>query len=271
METILEKIQNKFSYLNIRVVEKQEDCYRITFGGEITSIKIPWNLDIVYDDENELKHYHNRIKFDSTSIKIRKEIARLRIFGDSMKLHLGCGKRDFGDGWINITADNLPHVYSHDVTRLPFEDNTAELIYASHLIAYFDQHEIKEVLKEWYRVLKPGGTIRLATPDLNALLVVYAETEELNHIIGPIFGRWNPSGKDNTIYHKMVYDYKTLYNVLVEAGFHSVEKYDWKSTEHAQFDDHSRAHFPHDPEAIDTGKFTDRHTLISLNVEATKP
>ena len=48
----------------------------------------------------------------------------------------------------------------------------------------------------------------------------------------------------------------------MEVGFKNVERYDWRETEHAEFDDHSQAYLPH----MDK----ENGTLISLNVECTK-
>jgi len=67
---------------------------------------------------------------------------------------------------------------------------------------------------------------------------------------------------EETIYHKTVYDFPDLSSTLESCGFSDVSMYDWKDTEHSQFDDHSQAYFPH----MDK----DNGTLISLNVEATK-
>ena len=87
-----------------------------------------------------------------------------------MKLHLGCGKRNF-EGWINVDLANFPHVHhKSSVGDLKmFEDNTADLIYSSHTLEYFDRLEVVSVLKEWHRVLKSGATLRVAVPNFKAL------------------------------------------------------------------------------------------------------
>ena len=79
-----------------------------------------------------------------------------------MKIHLGCGKRNFGTDWIHIDGSNYEHVQYHNITKLPFDDNTCDLIYASHVFEYFDRDEAVDILNEWKRVLKPGGILRLA-------------------------------------------------------------------------------------------------------------
>ena len=61
-----------------------------------------------------------------------------------IKINLGCGKRNFGKDWIHIDGGNYSHLDSHDIINLPY--NNIDLIYASHLIGYFDREEMmKEV------------------------------------------------------------------------------------------------------------------------------
>ena len=67
---------------------------------------------------------------------------------------------------------------------------------------------------------------------------------------------------NNCIYHKTVYDFKSLEGVLLKAGFKAIKKYDWRNTDHSNFDDHSQAYIPH----MDK----ENGTLISLNVECIK-
>jgi len=50
--------------------------------------------------------------------------------------------------------------------------------------------------------------------------------------------------------------------VLKSVGIESVERYDWRDTEHADFDDHSQAYIPH----MDK----ENGVLVSLNVQGTK-
>jgi predicted SAM-dependent methyltransferase len=48
---------------------------------------------------------------------------------------------------------------------LPIEDNVAELVYSSHTIEHVSDEAVRNMLRESYRILKPGGGIRLTTPD----------------------------------------------------------------------------------------------------------
>ena len=169
------------------------------------------------------------------------------------KLHIGCGKRDFGPEWIHIDGGKYPHVSHNKVTKLPFKNQSISVIYSSHLIAYFDRFEILDVLTEWHRVLEPGGVLRLATPDFFRMIRMYNDSKiKLDDIHGPLYGRMEMNGR--VIYHKTTYDYPSLTRYLMLAGFKNVKRYDHRQTEHALFDDHSAAYL--------------KQELISLNVEA---
>ena len=178
-----------------------------------------------------------------------------------IKLHIGCGKRYFGNEWIHIDGADYPHIKFKNVTKLEFENKSVDLIYSSHLIEYFDREEIKNVLTEWYRVLKFGGILRVAVPDFRQISILYCcGMFPLKNFLGPLYGKINLN--DQTIYHKTVYDFESLEEVLKNIGFKDVKKYDWKNTEHSHIDDHSQAYLPHMNK--ETG------FLISLNIECYK-
>ena len=184
-----------------------------------------------------------------------------------MKLHLGCGKRRL-PGYTHVDLAGFDHIdHRHDIATLPmFEDNSVDLIYSSHTLEYFDRVQVIPVLEEWRRVLKPGGTLRLAVPDFEALAQVYAKNKELGQIVGPLYGRWPVPGTDLVVYHKTVYDFPSLRSVLEDAGFAGVRKWDWREVftgEIKGHDDFSQAYLPHMDK--EHGK------LVSLNVEADKP
>ena len=180
-----------------------------------------------------------------------------------IKLNLGCGWRNFGSDWIHIDGGDYDHLDYTDITKLELEDDSVDLIYASHVLEYFDINQAKAALREWRRVLKPGGELRVAVPDFEAMNTLYHNGNiKLKDIIGPLYGRM-PMG-DNMIYHKTTYDYESLYLLLYELAYNDIKRYDWREYEvHRQNDDHSKAYL--DPKGDkDTG------TLISLNVTCNK-
>jgi predicted SAM-dependent methyltransferase len=179
-----------------------------------------------------------------------------------MKLHLGCGER-YLDGFTHVDLAKYDHIdYEIPVDNLEiFSDNSVEEIYASHVIEYFDREEIKTVLKEWNRVLKENGVLRLAVPNFPELIKVYETSDDLSKILGPLYGKWKINTK--SIYHKTVYDEKSLAVILEQAGFRNIRKWDWKTVfNDKDYDDHSQAYFPH------MDKENGIH--VSLNLECNK-
>lgn len=190
------------------------------------------------------------------------------------KLHLCCGSRNFGSDWVHIDGMPQPHLdyQIRDLGCLPFPDESFDLIYCSYAIGYFDREGVIPILKEWQRVLKRGGTLRLATPDFDAINYLYRKGEyKLDDLLGLLHGKWEFEGNNKKfIYFKTSYDFVSLRDLLKSVGFEKINLYDFRDTEHSEFDDHSKAHLPHIQESIDSGVFLPEQTLVSLNVECRK-
>jgi len=180
-----------------------------------------------------------------------------------IKIHVGCGKRDFGKDWIHVDGEKHPHVDHDDIWLNWYDPETVDIIYASHFIEYFDRERVMDLLENWYKCLKNGGTLRIAVPDFEAMARLYVSDPEkfpLSNFLGPLYGKI--SLNNSFVYHKTCYDLKSLSGVLRLIGFREVHRYDWKKTEHADIDDCSQAYLPH--------LNKDKGNLISLNVEAIK-
>lgn len=158
----------------------------------------------------------------------------------------------------------LPHVdHVQDLRDLSnFTDGSAELIYACQVVEYFDREEVGTVLREWWRVLAPGGILRLSVPNFAVIAKLYGAGLELEWFLGTLYGRID--GGDGTfIYHRTTYDERSLTKVLLAAGFDGIEPWDWRATEHWEVDDFSQAYFPHMEK--------ERGILWNLNLQGRKP
>jgi len=181
---------------------------------------------------------------------------------ESMKLHLGCGKRNFGPEWIHIDGGNFEHLSYKNITDLSqFNNESVDLIYASHVIEYFDREEVIPLLQEWKRVLKKGGVLRLAVPNFSIMCNLYIKGVYGNdRFLGSLYGKMKMN--NNFIYHKTVYDEESLKEVLVSIGFSKTKLWNWRETDHSHIDDCSQAYLPH------MDKENGIH--MSLNMEAVK-
>jgi len=146
-----------------------------------------------------------------------------------VKINLGCGWRNFGKDWHHVDGGDYDHLDSHDIFNLPFEDNSIDLLYASHVIEYFPRNVIVGILDNWRSKLKPGGKLRLAVPDFEVMSNLYSKGEHvLDSFLGPLYGKMDMDGE--YIYHKTVYDYNSLSNVLLQTGYSGIERWDWRQT-----------------------------------------
>ena len=81
-------------------------------------------------------------------------------------LELGPGPEQI-PGFETLDIVNGKHVdYVYDAAkRLPFDDNTFDLIYASHVLEHIPWYQTVDVLTQWVRILKPGGHLEVWVPD----------------------------------------------------------------------------------------------------------
>jgi predicted SAM-dependent methyltransferase len=89
-------------------------------------------------------------------------------------VNLGCGRRVHSD-WTN--CDLVPasaDVLSVDVRRdLPFDRETCDAIYASHVLEHLAIGEARRLVAELFRVLTSGGVVRIVVPDLEGIVRAY--------------------------------------------------------------------------------------------------
>jgi len=93
-------------------------------------------------------------------------------------LNLGCGARFCtAADWINIDFQSFsPDVNQYDLKQgIPFEDESVDAVYHSHVLEHFPPAEAIKFLAECRRVLKPGGVIRVVVPDLESIAKAYLQ------------------------------------------------------------------------------------------------
>lgn len=173
-------------------------------------------------------------------------------------ISLGCGEIN-APGFINVDAVPYSHVhYVQEVDDLSiFPNKYADLIYASHVLEHISHKDLFKVLREWYRVLKYGGVLRLSVPDFDKLIEIYSsEEKDIRAIIMPLMG-----GQDYAYnFHKSVFNEKYLTELLLSVGFKEVRKWNPEKVELHSFDDWASR-----PIEIKGRKYP-----VSLNIEGVK-
>lgn len=155
-----------------------------------------------------------------------------------LKLNLGSGSSPM-EGYQNLDNKNgwLGHLLD------TYGDGTVDEVRASHILEHFPHGQVAEVVKEWARVLKPGGRLKIAVPDFDWIVKAYSNGHRgdtrLEHYL---FG----GQVDGDDYHKAFFNEDKLKALLEGAGLVDVKRWE------ADADDCSAYH-------------------VSLNLEASKP
>jgi len=89
-------------------------------------------------------------------------------------INLGCGNRFLND-WTNVDfISSNAYVLSHNLLKpIPFEENSFDVVYHSHVLEHFTKSDAERFINECYRILKPGGVMRIAVPDLEPIAKNY--------------------------------------------------------------------------------------------------
>jgi predicted SAM-dependent methyltransferase len=149
-------------------------------------------------------------------------------------LHLGCGPIHL-EGWVNVDNQqaHMPLVCM-DYLKLScaFDENSADAIFACHTIEHLDYPaDTVRFFEQTFKVLKPGGTLRVVVPDLTLIAEAYADGSDLKFIYGTE-GKWfyhkeNSAAERFHFFmhaweHKMVFDFSLLAMLAEDAGFSNI-------------------------------------------------
>jgi len=182
----------------------------------------------------------------------RRELRRARsLFGpaagvrayldehDVRKLQLGAGPNELA-GWLNTDRDpETPHAFYLDAThRFPLPGRSFDYVFSEHQIEHLTYRRGLFMLRECFRVLRPGGRIRIATPDLATIgglagselsdeqrryvrwaietFVPEAPRDLAAFAINNAFRNWG---------HRFLYDEPALHHALAETGFTDIRRY----------------------------------------------
>ena len=125
-----------------------------------------------------------------------------------------------GDGWLNadFVYTRLPvgvvcedwrtgrYILRQDAgRRWPFEDGSFDIVYSEHMFEHVLPTDGAAFLKEMYRVLRPGGVLRVTTPDLEKYLLGYARRHEGDTFLQAHAARFPPMGKLGPPYLSLIH------------------------------------------------------------------
>jgi len=146
-----------------------------------------------------------------------------------MKLEIGPGKTKIGIDWKTFGMENADIIGNLE-DKLPFPNNSFDLVYMSHVLEHVRWWKTVAVLKEVYRILSPDGVIEIWVPDFEYIVKCYlnkrcgdewrkynSDNDFMTWINGRIFTygeKWN--------WHRCIFDYDSLNKNLRAAGFKNI-------------------------------------------------
>jgi SAM-dependent methyltransferase len=195
-----------------------------------------------------------------------------------VKLNIGCGPNLFVDeGWLNYDREPIPDHFPQYFRQMPWynflphqqrvakfyqeggmlyfmtcdmvkglpqhTDNSVDFIYKGQIIEHYNPiYQLPFVLQECYRVLKPGGIIRMTTPDLDLLINAYKNNEmskfnndqpDFYKTAPPslqlallMYGASGPDCRfDHYEGHYCLYNQESMTKILTDAGFKDIVYY----------------------------------------------
>jgi predicted SAM-dependent methyltransferase len=148
---------------------------------------------------------------------------------EGVNLNIGCGKKlwkgfiniDFPDNWSGRRPD-----IECDIRHIPLPTDYVDIAYSIHVLEHFYRWEATEVLKEWVRVLKPGGKLVVEVPCLDKILGKFNHYIKNQQEINPqttmhrLYG--DPRYKEPVMVHRWCYPTQELVELFKTAGLKDV-------------------------------------------------
>jgi predicted SAM-dependent methyltransferase len=180
----------------------------------------------------------------------RRRVRRYLAGTDEPALHIGAGRMQL-PGWLN--TDLIAGDVQLDVSRrLPFADGSFAYAFGEHLIEHMPPATGERMISELARVLRPGGVLRLTTPDLKKIIAIYEDRnpevsrdDYSRYLAGLTEKRYEQPAEVFNDYlrlwgHHHVYDEADLTARLLANGFSTVVRAEPGESEHERLRDVER-------------------------------
>ena len=159
---------------------------------------------------------------DHSSIAHNRKLIGKDRAGQGKRLNLGCGGKRM-EGYVNCDLYQIPGVdEAFSLDNIPYANGTISAIHSEHALEHLPRAQSHAALREWARVLAPGGELLLKVPDLVGCCAAFVANPHLRWWYDwTIYGKQQGlSGEpDAGQFHQCGYTQELLGNLLAEAGF----------------------------------------------------
>ena len=127
---------------------------------------------------------------------------------------------------LNVDIVDLPKVdLVFDITkRFPIPDRVIAEVFSAATLEHLRKPANMHVLREFYRILRPGGKLRIITPDIEAIARGILAGEDLDYLNQHLFGKYKSDQTEDFDLHKWMFPAGRLMETLEEIGFTEVER-----------------------------------------------
>jgi len=153
-----------------------------------------------------------------------------------LKLHLGPGKKNYMEGWVNIDANiftGKSDLWLNLIYPLPFNTSSVDYCYSHHMVEHLP--DLKSHFNDIFKILKPGGIYRFGGPNGDEAIKKFLDNDYKwfsNNEDGTTFpdNRKSIGGRfENFIFcrneHLTILTFSYLSEILDEIGFINIKKY----------------------------------------------
>lgn len=160
--------------------------------------------------------------------------SRLRRLAGGLSVQLGSGSNPF-EGWLNVdvSAATQPDLVLDLRGGFPAPASSVRRVYSEHVFEHLELPDAQQVLHDLRLALEPSGVVRIAMPDLDAIIEryqgdwrdqewladrSYAHIDSPAHMLNFGLRSWG---------HKYIYSYDELALRLRLAGFTEIQRVAW--------------------------------------------
>lgn len=135
-------------------------------------------------------------------------------------IEIGGGENPIHPEYKQVDLRKVGNVqYVNDARMLPFPDNCVKNISSCYLLQCFNRQGAEDALREWFRVLAPGGKLEVIVPDIKrSTMNLFSSNDE--KWLSEIYG----SQKHELDYYKTAWTFETLDHLISGANFVRLSK-----------------------------------------------